>query len=179
MSSPRQPQRSPRSGAAGRRRARGFRALVAALLTGTLLVALSACGLHVPTDPRGTLDRVTGGELRVGVSPDPGLVELSPDGTPSGSLPTLVRGFAETIHAKVTWSVASEETLVQELDDGTIDMAIGGFTADTPWTDKVGVTRGYQDIPGARQRKLVIVLPLGENAAISAVESYLDEEVGG
>jgi len=158
-------------GRAARRILLGAVACLAAL-------SLAACGLQIPSDPDGTLDRVSGGELRVGAVEEPGLVET--DGpSPDGPLPELVRGFADTLDARVTWRVGSEETLVAALEQGELDLVIGGFTDQTPWIEQAGLTRGYRDIEHAEGRNLVLLVPMGENAFLSALERYLDEEVGG
>nr|WP_091227299.1 hypothetical protein [Microbacterium sp. 3J1] len=141
-----------------------------------LSTSLAGCGLSVPADPEGTLQSVTGGELRVGVSPDPGLV--SRDDPPTGSIPDLVTGFADSLDAEVDWTIGSEETLVGMLERGDLDLVAGGMTDQTPWLDKAGVSRGYPGIDGAGDRTLVMLVPLGENAFLSALERYLDEEVG-
>lgn len=150
------------------------------LFTGalTLLVAgaLSGCGLTVPADPYGTLDTVTGGELRVGATSEPGLVDVSTP-TPTGPLPELATAFAETLDADTTWSVGSEETLVGMLETGDLDLVIGGFTDETPWVEHAGATRGYKGIDGAGDRSLVMLVPPGENAFLSDLERFLDEEV--
>lgn len=39
------------------------------------------------------------------------------------------------------------------------------------------MTRGYPGIEGAGGRELVMLVPLGENAFLSALETYLDGEV--
>lgn len=148
--------------------------IVAAL---TLSAALAGCGLTIPTDPDGTLDAVTGGDLRIGTSPDGELVEIA-DGTPSGSIVDLVDDFADSIHAEPDWTVASEETLVTMLEAGDLDLIAGGITAETPWVEKAGVSRGYTGIDGADGREIVMLVPLGENAFLSALERFLDEEVG-
>ncbi|WP_258130971.1 hypothetical protein [Microbacterium sp. MYb66] len=143
----------------------------------TLIGALSGCGLTIPADPDGTLDTVTGGELRVGTSPDGALVEVRGD-EPTGSIVELVDRFAESIHAEPDWTVASEETLVAMLEAGDLDLIAGGITPDTPWIDKAGVTRGYRGIDGADGRELVMLVPLGENAFLSRLETFLDAEAG-
>lgn len=147
---------------------------VAAVLTA---VVLTGCGISVPTDPQGTLDRVRDGEMRVGVSPEPGLVDVR-GAEPSGPLPDLVHGFASEIGTEPEWTVASEESLVAMLEEDELDLVIGGFTDTTPWVEKAGTTRGYDTIPGADGRKLVLLVPLGENAFLTELEEYLDEEVG-
>ena len=142
-----------------------------------LAAALSGCGLTIPADPDGTLESVTGSELRVGRSADPGLVDTDRD-TPTGSIPDLVTGFADGIDAEIDWTYGSEETLVGMLERGDLDLVAGGFTSDTPWIDKAGVTRGYPEIDGADGREIVMLVPLGENAFLSALERHLDERVG-
>lgn len=139
--------------------------------------ALAGCGLTIPADPDGTLDSVRGGELRVGVAPDGVLVEVG-DGDPSGSVVDLVDGFADRIDATPEWTVATEETLVGMLERGDLDLIAGGITADTPWLDRAGVSRGYTDVDGADGRTLVMLVPLGENAFLGELERYLDAEVG-
>jgi len=142
-----------------------------------LAVSLAGCSLSVPSDPEGTLAHVTGGELRVGVTIEPGLVD--PDGSGvSGPLVDLVQDFSATIHTEPEWTIASEETLVGLLEDGELDLLIGGFTDKSPWTDRAGMTRGYQKIDGADGRSVVLLVPLGENAFLTKLESFLDEEVG-
>ncbi|MFJ2503246.1 hypothetical protein [Microbacterium sp. NPDC087592] len=151
----------------------------ASAVAGFVVVALLAgCGLTIPTDPDGTLASVTGGVLRVGTSPDGDLVDVG-DGDPSGTIVELVDRFADSIDADTEWTVASEETLVTELEAGDLDLIAGGITPDTPWIDKAGVTRGYRGIGGADGRELVMLVPLGENAFLSTLEAFLDEEVGG
>ncbi|MBM7466677.1 hypothetical protein [Microbacterium esteraromaticum] len=157
----------------GNRRTRRTMSTAGALL---LAIALSGCGISVPTDPDGTLEHVTGGELRIGASPDHGLVDIGTS-TPSGPLPDLAGEFAKTLDASPEWTVGSEETLVGMLEAGDLDLIVGGFTEKTPWIDKAGITRGYSGIPGADGRKIVMLVPLGENAFLSDLERFLDKEV--
>lgn len=140
--------------------------------------ALAGCGLRIPADVDGTLDRASGGELRVGASASEQLVRLTGDSV-AGPLPELVEGFADSIGADIEWSLGSEEELVDALEDGSIDLAIGGMTDRTPWSDRAGVTRGYSGVSGADGKSIVVLVPMGENALLFALESYLDEELGG
>lgn len=149
------------------------RLVTAAALTAVLALT-TGCGLTVPTDPQGTLDRVTGGELRVGVSAEPGLADAASD-PPRGALPDLVTRFADALDATPAWETASEETLVTMLEQGRLDLAIGGFTGATPWSERVGTTRSYS-LGGAED--VVLLTPPGENAFLSELERFLDEEAG-
>lgn len=136
---------------------------------------LSACTLTVPTDPDGTLSAASGGTLRIGASEEPGLVQLN-GGSPTGPLPEFVETFAAEIDAEPEWTIAGEQTLVQMLEEGELDLAIGAFRGDTPWSDRAGITRGYSDLPGIEGREVVMLTPLGENAFLSRLEKFLDEE---
>lgn len=142
-----------------------------------LVAGLVGCGLSVPTDPGGTLSAVTEGKLRVGVSPDSGLVEDN-GATPSGPVVDIVSDFSETISAHPDWTIGSEETLVGMLEAGELDLLVGGFTDQSPWVDRAGMTRGYKKIEGADGRSIVFLVPLGENAFLTKLETFLDEEVG-
>ena len=159
------------------RRARRLPRSAGILSALALCGVLAGCGLTIPADPDGTLDTVTGGELRIGTSPDGDLVEVT-NGVPSGSIVDLVDDFADSIHAEPDWTVASEETLVTMLEAGDLDLIAGGLTSDTPWVERAGVSRGYTGIDGADGREIVMLVPLGENAFLSTLETFLDEEVG-
>lgn len=131
--------------------------------------------MTVPTDPGGTLDRVRGGELRAGASASGKLVTID-DGEVGGSLGELVEEFAETIDAQVEWTTGSEEELVDGLESGDLDLAIGGMTDRTPWTDRVAVTRAYSSVPSS-DAPVVVLLPMGENAWQAELETFLDREL--
>lgn len=144
------------------------------LLTTLLLVG---CSLQIPTDPEGTLDRVSGDVLRAGASVHGDLVE-NDDGSVSGSEAELVEEFAESVDAEVEWSIGGEEQLVGKLKTGDLDLVIGGITDESPWAEEVGMTRGYTGIDGAADESLVFLVPPGENRFLSELERFLDEEVG-
>ncbi|MDP3949990.1 hypothetical protein [Microbacterium sp.] len=148
-----------------------------ALLVLAMTVLLTGCGISVPADPDGTLQTVSGGELRVGVSSEEGLADISGD-TAAGPLIDLVDSFADSLDADVEWTMGSEETLVVMMEEGELDLVIGGLTDQTPWVDRVGVTRAYRGIEGAEDRAIVMFVPLGENAFLTELEGFLDTEVG-
>lgn len=152
---------------------------VLASVAGAAVLAglMSGCGVTIPSDPGDTLATVRGGELRIGISPDPPLVVVT-DGEPSGSVVDLVEEFAVSLDATPEWTVATEESLVGMLEDGELDLIAGGITSDTPWMERAGVSRAYANIPDARGHELVMLVPLGENAFLSALERFLDGQVG-
>lgn len=140
-----------------------------------LVIALAGCG-SIPADPDGTLERVTDGVLRVGASADDGLIAVTGDEV-SGTEAELVEDFAETLNARVEWTVGGEENLVWQLGEGQLDLVVGGITDATPWVESAGVTRSYPAMPGAEGRKIVMLVPLGENRFLSKLERFLDATV--
>ncbi|WP_282857575.1 transporter substrate-binding domain-containing protein [Pseudoclavibacter helvolus] len=138
---------------------------------------LSGCGMSVPTDPDGTLDRVRGGELRVGVSHNPPFTGIVEGAEPTGVEVELVEGFADELGASVTWVVGSEAALVQGLEDGTLDLAIAGFRDDSPYVEEAGSTQPFLETEDAAGGKVsrVMLTPMGENAFLVELETYLAE----
>lgn len=139
-------------------------------------VALAACGM--PVDPDGTLDRVRGGTLRVGVSPNPPWTDLPAggDGPPEGVEVDLVRGFAEHVDADVSWTAGGEEELMGELDAGRLDLVVGGLSATSPWSTHAALTRPWTTAPGPDGAPVdhVVATRMGENDLLVELETYLD-----
>jgi polar amino acid transport system substrate-binding protein len=77
---------------------------------GLLLVLAAACDL--PRDPEGTLERVRGGTLRVGVAHNPPWASLPAPGEAQGVEPRLVRALAAELGARVEWVAGGETELL-------------------------------------------------------------------
>jgi len=147
--------------------------------TAVAMLVLTGCGVQVPADPEGTLERVEGGVMRVGVTENAPWVELGADGEPSGTEPALVAEFAERHGAEIEWTAGSEAVLAKALEAGELDLVIGGFLDDTPWSEFGAATRPYAETPSPEgPESHVMLAPMGENAFLVALESFLDEEAG-
>ncbi|MFL0580204.1 substrate-binding periplasmic protein [Dietzia sp. 179-F 9C3 NHS] len=146
---------------------------VAALALGAALVA--GCSGPFPRDVDGSLERISGGTLRVGVSENPPWTQVSDDGEVTGREADLVTGFARSEGARVEWTPGAESELVTAMTRGDLDVLIGGLTADSPWEQEVAITRHYAEevTPDGDTEKLVMATPLGENALLVALETYL------
>lgn len=147
------------------------------LAVAAIPLLLAGCGIRIPSDPDATLEHVEGGVLRAGVSPNDGWIELG--GTaPTGSEAEALADFAASLDARVEWTVGSEEALVRDLENGDLDVVAGGLTDKTPWTKKAGMTRPYAEITlgDGTTAKLVMLVPLGENAFLSRLETFLTED---
>jgi ABC-type amino acid transport substrate-binding protein len=144
----------------------------------TLSLILTGCGVRIPSDPDGTLDAVRSGVLQVGVSPNGDLIEIR-RGEPVGDEIDAIRAFADSLGADVEWTVGSEEALVRALENHRVDLVAGGLTDQTPWARHAGVTRPYRETRGesGETLKLVMLVPLGENAFLSELETFLADYV--
>lgn len=140
-----------------------------------LALVLAGCGIRVPADPNGTLDRVTDGILRVGVSHHPPWTDTAGTGDPTGTEVVLVEQLAEQLDADIAWTENSEAPLLEALHQGDLDLVIAGFTDDTPWAEKGAVTTPYTEAtdPHGNRKKHVWIAPMGENAFLVSVERFL------
>ncbi|WP_092916747.1 transporter substrate-binding domain-containing protein [Agrococcus baldri] len=149
--------------------------IVAAALS---VVMLSGCA-SVPADPEGTLDRVRDGVLRVGVTEHEPWVQLQGGEEPTGTEPELIVEFAGQLGAEIAWTTGSEAALMESLERGELDVVLGGFLADTPWSDRGAATRPYAETQsGDETRQHVMLVRMGENGFQLALERFLHEETG-
>ena len=115
-----------------------------ALIALSLMSALCS-GCQIPQDTEGTLDRVEGGTMRVGVSATDPWVEFDPDvSEPSGGVEVeLARRFARDLDARIEWVQGSEEELVDAMKEGSLDLLLSGLTKKSRWKKDVAFTRPY------------------------------------
>lgn len=107
-----------------------------------LLAALALGACQYPTDPEGTLDRVRGGTLRVGVAESEPWVKLSGE-EPGGVEVELLREFARTVDAEIEWVEGSESELIEALAGRQLDVVAGGFTRRSVWMHEAALTRPF------------------------------------
>lgn len=133
-------------------------AVVSVLLGGT------AC--DVPRDPEGTLDRVRGGTLRVGITEAPPWVTRHGESV-GGTEADLIRRFARSVGADLEWSWGPVADHMEALKRYELDLVAGGLTRDTPWTAHVGLTAPFAD------GRHVMAVPPGENGFLAALDDVL------
>src|SRR5881628_2075969 len=92
--------------------------------------SLPACGL--PHDSDRTMDRVRGGQLRVGVTEHPPWVTIV-EGRVGGIEPRLIEELARELGARTVWRRGSESQLLEALHRRDLDIVAGGLTGDSPW----------------------------------------------
>jgi polar amino acid transport system substrate-binding protein len=140
---------------------------------------LAGCAGPYPADPHQTLSRVTGAELRVGISHNEPFVSVAGP-SPSGREVALVEDYAATLDAEVAWTADGEEELVDQLEHGRLDLVIGGLTNKTPWKKKVGLTRPYTQTTDefGQTEKHVMAVRKGENAFLLDLDEFLQAHGG-
>ena len=136
-----------------------------------VLLLLSACDL--PRDPEHTLERVEVAGIRVGVAPRPPWTIGGEE--PSGVEADLVRAFARELGTDVRWETGSESDVLESIELGNLDLAIGGFTADSPWSSRVSFIQPYYVLGDDEH---VMAIPHGENAWIVRLERFLRSRLG-
>jgi polar amino acid transport system substrate-binding protein len=137
------------------------------------LVAVSGCAA-IPVDPEGTLERVSGGVLRVGMSEHEPWTARDGGGR-SGVEVELVEEFAAGLDAEVEWHDGGEESLIEELHRGELDVVVGGLTEKSPWGSHAALTRPYVVVTGptGSPEPHVMAARMGENALLVALERFL------
>ena len=118
------------------------------------------------------------GVLRVGASENEPWSEIDDDGSVSGVEAEILTAYAGTLGARVEWTPGAESQLILALDEGMLDVVIGGIRSDSPWVSKAALTRPHATAtgPDGKPEKLVFALRLGENALLSNLERYLVDE---
>ncbi len=124
-----------------------------------------------PKDPRHTLERVRHGTLRVGYSENRPWVTKSGN-APGGTEAELVKQFAQTLQAKIEWHNDTEQNLFERLEKNELHLVIAGLTDETPWKDKIGMTRPY--VKDGKKKHVMAVVP-GENGFLVALETFLQQ----
>ena len=137
-----------------------------------LLLAIGGC--DVPRDPEGTLGRVAGGTMRVGVAHP---ADLGPEEAAIARLErSLVQDFADQLKARIEWIAVTEGEGMERLHRHELDLLLAGLAKTTPWQKKVGLTRPFLETErGGRKIQHVLAAPPGENGWLVRIERFLTE----
>lgn len=116
-----------------------IRVLVLVLMAGFL----TGCGF--PRDPRGTLDKVLDGGMRVGVATNEPWTRIE-DGRASGVEIKLLKEFAGELETEAIFVPGTVPELLEATRQGEVDVVVGGFTDASPGVrekKEAGVTSPY------------------------------------
>lgn len=127
------------------------------------LPLLAACDL--PRDPEGTLERIRGGTLRVGIMHAPPGLDVR-GAAPRGPEVDRISALATRLRAEPSWRIGGESELMTALADFELDLVVGGLGQDNAYAEQVGMSRPHAGT--------VFATPPGENAWLMAVDAALD-----
>lgn len=140
---------------------------VAGMLAASALF-LAACD-DFPRDPRGTLAAAQEESLRVGIIENPPWTRH--DERPAGVEVLLVERFARQLGTETTWIRGGGSDLMPALERFQLHLVVGGLTDDTPWRNRVGLSRTY--FTDRHGRRHVMAVPPGENAFVMRLDRFL------
>lgn len=145
-----------------------------------LAVALLGACRDIPRDPHGTLERVRGGVLRVGLMHHKPWATVI-DGRPQGLEAALVEQLAKSLGATVEWAEPRGDELFQALKEYRLDLVVGGVTERSPWKDHVAFTRPYLRHRAAAVSQLPLTSIRNQRVAVDDGTPELDEvrQLGG
>jgi polar amino acid transport system substrate-binding protein len=120
-----------------------FRFLV--LVVSILALVPISVGCDFPRDPRGTLEGVRNGTMRVGIVDNEPWTRIE-DGRASGAEVELLEDFAEKLGAETSFVPGTTPELLEAARQGEVDVLVGGFTSTSPGVSEgkeAGVTGPY------------------------------------
>lgn len=131
------------------------------------LLVLVLAGCDLPRDPEGTLERVSGGELRVGV--------LTGNERALTEDRRVVDALAQRIGARPTFHPGDAHDLLFDLQHGALDLVIGGLPSKTPFVQDVGLSKSAGPLfqPGEAEDR-VLAVRNGENGFLLAVNEAIE-----
>jgi polar amino acid transport system substrate-binding protein len=139
------------------------------------LVALVSAGCDFPRDPRGTLDKVQNGTMRVGIVNYDPWTQME-EGRPSGVEVELLRDFAGELEAEIVFVQGTVPELLEAARQGEVDVVAGGFTDTSPGVSEgkeAGVTSPYfvtRFAVGVRPGRTAFDDPSGRKIAVERID---------
>jgi len=150
-----------------------FRFLVLVVLV-LALVPVSV-GCDFPRDPRGTLDAVRNGTMRVGIVENEPWTRME-EGRHSGVEVELLEDFARELGAETSFVSGTTPELLEAAKQAEVDVIVGGFTSTSPGVSEgkeAGVTGTYlttRSIVGVPPGRPAFDDPSGREVAVERID---------
>jgi polar amino acid transport system substrate-binding protein len=148
------------------------------------LIALVSASCDFPQDPRGTLERVQHGTMRVGIVDNDPWTQIEEERA-SGVEVELLKDFADELGTKISFVPGTTPELLEAARQAEIDVLIGGFTSTSPGVSEgkeAGVTGSYlttRFVVGVPPSRLAFDDPSGREIAVERIDAtaaWLKEE---
>lgn len=138
-----------------------------------LLFIAAGCDEY-PQDPHRTFSTIQQKDLLVvGVMHNPPWVDVRTF-PPAGTEVELARQFADSLGVAPQWEIVDMEKGITLLEEGKLDMLIGGILESTPYKN-AGFTRPYRITASdaGEERKHIMAVRRGENRFLVTLERFL------
>jgi polar amino acid transport system substrate-binding protein len=148
---------------------RGFLVLVFAF------AALVSASCDLPQDPRGTLEKVQDGTMRVGIVNHDPWTQIE-EGRASGVEVELLRDFAGELETEIVFVEGTVPELLEAARQGEVDVVAGGFTDTSPGVSEgkeAGITSPYlmtRFAVGVPPGKATFDDPSGKRIAVERID---------
>ena len=131
------------------------RRAAAGICLGLCVSVHGAAAMDYPRDPDKTLAHVMEtGRMSVAVTDNPPWTSVRADAPPTGVEVEMVTRFADDLHADIDWRHLSTFEALRALDEGEVDLAIGGFRSeDVVANDNAAPSYAYFD------ERIVVAMP--------------------
>jgi polar amino acid transport system substrate-binding protein len=109
------------------------------------LATLIFASCDIPRDPRGTLDKVQNGTMRVGIVNHDPWTQIE-EGRASGVEVELLKDFAGEVVTQIVFVQGTMPELLEAAKQGEVDVVAGGFTSTSPGVSEgkeAGITSPY------------------------------------
>jgi polar amino acid transport system substrate-binding protein len=139
------------------------------------LIALVSASCDFPQDPRGTLEGVQNGRMRVGIVDNDPWTHME-DGYVSGVEVELLKDFAEELEAEISFLPGTTPELLEAARQGELDVLVGGFTSTSPGVSEgkeAGITGTYLTtrlVVGVPPGTHVFEDPSGQKVAVERID---------
>lgn len=139
------------------------------VLAAIFVFAVAGCA-GWPRDQSGTVQRVSKTRvLAVGVSDESG---DAPHRALQAREKVLVQRLAKKLGARVEWRRGNVHTLLEELEENKIALVAATLPADSPFAERVAMTKPYQE-NGPDKKSYALAVAPGENALLLLADKII------
>ncbi|GGD37177.1 transporter substrate-binding domain-containing protein [Aureimonas glaciei] len=136
-------------------------------------VFLGGCGF--PEDPAATTERVRSGTLVIGVLEGSSFASFRGE-TPAGADIDIAMGLASRFSAEPQWVRGSVDQLLYALDNGEVDLLVGGLATSTVLSSRTALSHPVGRMPlGPAHEGRVFALRMGEIGWQLEVNRFIGE----